>query len=66
LFEESQKYENLVVQYIPGIDPVIMFYDAEDTVVEKMSISKENKETMHELLTSKGINLKPEKGGKTK
>jgi len=59
LFNEAKNYENLEVKYIAGLDPKIMFYNADDVVVDTQKISHHDTASMHELLTSKGIKKKP-------
>jgi len=58
LFNEAKNYENLEVKYIPGVDPVIMFYNAADKVVETQKIAQHDSQGMDKLLTSMGIKKK--------
>ena len=54
--EYLPKYPDLELKYVPGKDPVILFLDEGDAVVETVGISKMSEDEIHELLISKGIN----------
>jgi len=58
LFDEAKNYEKLEVIFVPGVDPEITFFDVEDKEVLREKIAQHDSETMHKMLTSKGIKKK--------
>ena len=47
--ERPNKFKNLQIKYLRGLDPQIKLYDDKETLVETLSITKWNTDTIEEF-----------------
>jgi len=60
VLNEAKNYENLEVKFISGVDPKIIFFDADGEKLEEMKIGHLSVPALHELLATKGIHKRKE------
>lgn len=54
--DRPNKFPNLTIRYLRGLDPIIKLYDENDDVVETLSITKWNTDTVEEFFQTHLIN----------
>lgn len=55
IFEDVPKYENVEFKKIQGAPPELVLLDENDGEIERISLSKLNREECNELLKQKGF-----------
>lgn len=54
----AESYENVKVNFIPGMPPDALFMDAEGQIVDRIRLMNLNYEECHQLFTSRGFQKK--------